>query len=884
MIQNNDIDIHDRVAEAYYGKFGKLMQEQTRKRMHWIRDYVTGNIILDIGCSQGIGPILLGREGKVIIGVDISQQAVDEANKALSYEEDTVQRNVSFIKTDFLEYSEEKRFNTITMTEVLEHLTNPDDFIKKAYDLLAENGRLIVTVPFGINDFPDHKKTYYYSDLYLMLYKFFDIIDVSFMGKWIGFIATKRISPAIDTPTNISFQSLKSIEDAFYVIERELVNSNKYTSESLYDCRKKFREVSAEKTELNSNLDKSNKQVLLLKSELSDTHQRIHLIYNSASYKLGYNLLHERSALLRPKILLKKIKTLLKMKKQRQYSTNRESHADEQKQIIPTVKHSVTSTIIEEETTLSALGWNENIDQNKPTVMAIFDEFTHSCFQYHYNLIEPRPDNWQGLLDKYHPVMLFIESTWKGNFGSWQYRVAKYAHPPGNELEALIQKCKDRNIPTLLWNKEDPVHFQNFKHIAPMVDHVFTSAYEAIQDYKKIGASAVTTLQFAAEEHLHNPLDSTSRENLICFAGSYYANRFKERRDDQLMILRAAKDFGLRIFDRNYNPESVIRSDFSFPESFDPYIVPGLPYTELLKFYKKYKVFVNVNSIIDSKTMFSRRVFELLACGTPVVSTQALGIEETFGNDIIWIVKNEKEAKKAFDTLINDPLEWRRRSLKGIRAVFTHHTYAHRAKEIQQTVFGQKEEENKRLLLFAEADNEKELIRLSEMHNYQNTPHIKSILYVLTKNEDLEALQTDIQKVIMIPPASSFKKMVEKIIVEKEPDFFALLCLNAVYGQHFIHDAVIALQYSNAIANGKDLSTSDTYSYVEHALHGSVVCDYQKLKSTKLSIRKFLTFMLDPEHTSSKIKLFVADAANFLKTKAFLSADQYNTKIHEIEV
>ena len=45
-----------------------------------------------------------------------------------------------------------------------------------------------------------------------------------------------------------------------------------------------------------------------------------------------------------------------------------------------------------------------------------------------------------------------------------------------------------------------------------------------------------------------------------------------------------------------------------------------LPYDQMLAAYKMYKVFLNVNSVIDSPTMCARRVFELSACSTPVVS------------------------------------------------------------------------------------------------------------------------------------------------------------------------------------------------------------------------------------------------------------------------
>jgi SAM-dependent methyltransferase len=222
--------------------------------------------------------------------VDISQKAVDEANEALEKEASAVKEKVNFKKSDFLTYDAKKeQFDTITITEVLEHLVNPEDFIEKAKELLVDNGTLIVTVPFGINDFPDHKKTYYFLDLYQMIYKDFDLKDVSILGKWIGFIATKRFSTVTQIPRSISFQSLKTIEDAFYVTEREFVDTIKSNSQLLNDYR---RDISNLKTEL-------------------------YVTKESLSYRLGHTLLHEKKKLINPLKIFQKIRTANKIRKER---------------------------------------------------------------------------------------------------------------------------------------------------------------------------------------------------------------------------------------------------------------------------------------------------------------------------------------------------------------------------------------------------------------------------------------------------------------------------------------------------------------------------------------------------------------------------------------
>lgn len=76
-------DTHDRVMEAYYGKLGEHFMQETRTRVHWICAQVTGKTVLDVGCSQGIIPVLLAREGYVVTGVDNSAKAIEQASDYL---------------------------------------------------------------------------------------------------------------------------------------------------------------------------------------------------------------------------------------------------------------------------------------------------------------------------------------------------------------------------------------------------------------------------------------------------------------------------------------------------------------------------------------------------------------------------------------------------------------------------------------------------------------------------------------------------------------------------------------------------------------------------------------------------------------------------------
>lgn len=72
-----------------------------------------------------------------------------------------MQEKIAFVNADFLSHDfRQSKFETVVITEVLEHLVQPQSFIEAAAKLLVPDGRLVVTVPFGINDFIDHKHTF----------------------------------------------------------------------------------------------------------------------------------------------------------------------------------------------------------------------------------------------------------------------------------------------------------------------------------------------------------------------------------------------------------------------------------------------------------------------------------------------------------------------------------------------------------------------------------------------------------------------------------------------------------------------------------------------------------------------------------------------------
>lgn len=325
--------------------------------------------------------------------------------------------------------------------------------------------------------------------------------------------------------------------------------------------------------------------------------------------------------------------------------------------------------------------------QAEVRVAAILDEMSLRCFAPECKLITFTPTNWLNVLGEQPPHLLLVESAWQGNDGSWQYKVGTYSHPESvglPDLKALVDWCRSRSIPTVFWNKEDPVHFEKFKEAAALFDVVFTTDANMAARYRELPEDidrVVDVLPFAAQPTLHNPIASLQdRDPRPVFAGAFYRNRHPERRAQLEQLLDGAVEHGLVIYDR-MNGE--VTESFGYPDRFIGHIAGSVPYDEMADVYRRHRVFLNANSVVDSPTMFSRRVFELLASGTPVVSTPSVGVETMFG-DVVATVNSKEEASAAIADLLADEDQWLRRANAGVRAVFTKHTYAHRLAKILQ--------------------------------------------------------------------------------------------------------------------------------------------------------------------------------------------------------
>lgn len=319
------------------------------------------------------------------------------------------------------------------------------------------------------------------------------------------------------------------------------------------------------------------------------------------------------------------------------------------------------------------------------TIGIIADEFTTAGLRPDISLVELLPDNWGNQLADSKISALLVESAWDGNGGAWRGKVGYYDDDSFADLRNLLEHCRANSIPTIFWNKEDPIHFNRFQKTASYFQHVFTSDDRSIRRYLESAGEVLETvasLPFYAQPALHNPLPSARQySHTVSYAGSYYGARYQKRSDQLHSLLAAALPAGLTIYDRQHLNEE---SPYKFPADLAPYVSGGLTYTDMVEAYKAHPVHVNVNSVEQSGTMFSRRVFEVAACGGAIVSGPGQGIDQVFGS-IIPLVSDQPSAHALINYWMEDEGSRNEDAWLAMRSVFRSHTAAHRLTYVLRT-------------------------------------------------------------------------------------------------------------------------------------------------------------------------------------------------------
>ncbi|ADE13576.1 methyltransferase FkbM family [Nitrosococcus halophilus Nc 4] len=449
--------------------------------------------------------------------------------------------------------------------------------------------------------------------------------------------------------------------------------------------------------------------------------------------------------------------------------------------------------------TIPSLTEVQQLNKAKPLKIAsIMDDFTFNSFNPECELHQLTPAHWQAELVACQPELLFIESAWRGKDKLWGSKVGHKSE----EVQGIVAWCREHHIPTVFWNKEDPVHFETFLNTAKLFDFVFTTDIDCIHRYKAaLGHERVYLLPFACQPAIHNPIETYERKDAFCFAGAYYA-RYPERTRDLESFIVELPDFRpVEIYDRNYGMNDP---RYQFPAAYQPYIVGTLPFEEIDKAYKGYRYAINLNSIKQSQTMFARRVFELLACNTLTVSNFSRGLRLLF-NDLIITTDSGGEMVRRLHQLADDRTHRDRLCLAELRKVMLEHTYGERMAYVLSKVTGRRiTDPLPGVTVIAPANSPDDVERL--LAHFQRQQGVESSL-TLVLGSTLERARVE----TMLPGSDERIRLLDEAALEGKTladlaqgaDWITGMLPQDYYGPHYLLDMVLATRYSQAAVIGK---------------------------------------------------------------------------------
>ena len=122
------------------------------------------DIILDIGCGDGLETILIGKKCKKIYGIDVSKIRILNAKLRAKYKKKKINSKFICEKLENLKFKKEN-FDKIFSICVLEHIPNYLEVLEESYRILKVGGQFLFSVD-SLATIEDKKLLNYHKSIY----------------------------------------------------------------------------------------------------------------------------------------------------------------------------------------------------------------------------------------------------------------------------------------------------------------------------------------------------------------------------------------------------------------------------------------------------------------------------------------------------------------------------------------------------------------------------------------------------------------------------------------------------------------------------------------------------------------------------------------------
>ncbi|MCB2015678.1 MAG: class I SAM-dependent methyltransferase [Sphingobium sp.] len=152
----------------------------------WVTDIVKGQRVLDFGCGSGYGSAEMAKQASSVEAIDVSEDAIAFAN--VNYSGSNL-RYSSFDPSQNIPFPDAS-FDVVTSFQVIEHIVDPDIYVREAIRVLVPGGLFVVITPdrsyrlfswqkpwnrWHVNEFAT-------ADLYALLTRHSSMVDMKVMS------------------------------------------------------------------------------------------------------------------------------------------------------------------------------------------------------------------------------------------------------------------------------------------------------------------------------------------------------------------------------------------------------------------------------------------------------------------------------------------------------------------------------------------------------------------------------------------------------------------------------------------------------------------------------------------------------------------------------
>lgn len=472
---------------------------------------------------------------------------------------------------------------------------------------------------------------------------------------------------------------------------------------------------------------------------------------------------------------------------------------------------------------------SNNNFKSKLKIACILDEFTYNCISYEANCIQLKSMTWLKQIKEFKPDILLVESAWYGICKTWIRKVAS-SEKIDTTISDLINFCKKNYIPTIFFNKEGLTNFNYFEKNSSLFDYIFVTDENIItHQVNSCSHNNIYPLSFACQPKIHNSINKNKfKLGDIAFAGGWYGDRHIDRITDFNYIIKPALKYNLDIFDRNYHQRSILEFTNNYwPTEYINNIVGKLDYKYMVEAYKNYTLFLNVNSVQDSSYMVSRRVYEILACKTLLLSSYSKGIDKNF-KDYVFISKSKEETTDIIDKIIvSSNTNYEKFAKKSQRYILENHTYKHRLCSILDCIdfnFDILTTVSVGLIyIIKNANHSKEVFEMIMSQTYK----ISHIHLIIDSNIDITSYLDFIKNKNIDYKTYTNSTDIDYLLKEiynsnNFISYYAICSSENFYGKNYIRDYVNILSYTNTNLIGK----SRIYKFKDNKLNLEI-CDFK---------------------------------------------------------